>query len=208
MNAPARAGTVTLRTDGEDLHAQGRRRDDLALVRRPHAEERPAHRGLRRPRRGQLGARGGARAVRRRPGLCVTTSCACRTSCSSREPSLPRRPRRATASRPASHGSTTTWSDGWRSAIDSYMAEVDLPPKFVIPGGTELSAQLDIARTDPAPRGAPDRRAGRRRRARRLDRAPLREPRVGSAVRDGAVRRRARPGAVRGAGARRERGAE
>jgi cob(I)alamin adenosyltransferase len=31
--------------------------------------------------------------------------------------------------------------------IDRYMAEVDLPPKFVIPGGTQLSAQLDVART-------------------------------------------------------------
>jgi cob(I)alamin adenosyltransferase len=30
--------------------------------------------------------------------------------------------------------------------IDSYMAEVNLPPKFVIPGGTPLSAQLDVAR--------------------------------------------------------------
>jgi cob(I)alamin adenosyltransferase len=26
------------------------------------------------------------------------------------------------------------------------MSEVDLPPKFVIPGGTELSARLDVAR--------------------------------------------------------------
>jgi cob(I)alamin adenosyltransferase len=32
-------------------------------------------------------------------------------------------------------------------SIDSFMAEVDLPPKFVIPGGTPLSAQLDIARS-------------------------------------------------------------
>jgi cob(I)alamin adenosyltransferase len=31
--------------------------------------------------------------------------------------------------------------------IDRYMERVDLPPKFVIPGGTELSARLDIART-------------------------------------------------------------
>ncbi len=31
--------------------------------------------------------------------------------------------------------------------IDRYMAQVDLPPKFVIPGGTELSARLDVART-------------------------------------------------------------
>ncbi len=30
--------------------------------------------------------------------------------------------------------------------IDAYMSRVDLPPKFVIPGGTELSAQLDVAR--------------------------------------------------------------
>ncbi len=30
--------------------------------------------------------------------------------------------------------------------IDRYMEQVDLPPKFVVPGGTELSAQLDVAR--------------------------------------------------------------
>ena len=31
--------------------------------------------------------------------------------------------------------------------IDRYMRQVDLPPQFVIPGGTELSAALDVART-------------------------------------------------------------
>jgi cob(I)alamin adenosyltransferase len=31
--------------------------------------------------------------------------------------------------------------------IDRYMDRVDLPPKFVITGGTELSARLDLART-------------------------------------------------------------
>ncbi len=31
--------------------------------------------------------------------------------------------------------------------IDKYMDRVDLPPKFVIPGGNQLSAQLDVART-------------------------------------------------------------
>jgi cob(I)alamin adenosyltransferase len=31
-------------------------------------------------------------------------------------------------------------------AIDRYMGRVELPPKFVIPGGTKLSAQLDVAR--------------------------------------------------------------
>lgn len=30
--------------------------------------------------------------------------------------------------------------------IDLYMGQVDLPPQFVIPGGTELSAALDVAR--------------------------------------------------------------
>ena len=31
--------------------------------------------------------------------------------------------------------------------IDHYMEHVTLPPKFVIPGGSELSARLDVART-------------------------------------------------------------
>jgi cob(I)alamin adenosyltransferase len=31
--------------------------------------------------------------------------------------------------------------------IDRYMEAVDLPPRFVIPGGNALSAQLDVART-------------------------------------------------------------
>ena len=30
--------------------------------------------------------------------------------------------------------------------IDRYMERVELPPKFTIPGGTELSARLDVAR--------------------------------------------------------------
>jgi cob(I)alamin adenosyltransferase len=37
--------------------------------------------------------------------------------------------------------------DRLESDIDRYMAQVDLPPKFVIPGGTELSARLDVARS-------------------------------------------------------------
>jgi cob(I)alamin adenosyltransferase len=31
--------------------------------------------------------------------------------------------------------------------IDWYKERVDLPPKFIIPGGTRLSADLDVART-------------------------------------------------------------
>ena len=37
--------------------------------------------------------------------------------------------------------------DALEEVIDRYMQRVDLPPKFVIPGGTELSARLDVART-------------------------------------------------------------
>jgi cob(I)alamin adenosyltransferase len=37
--------------------------------------------------------------------------------------------------------------DRLEDTIDRYMDRVDLPPKFVIPGGGELSARLDLART-------------------------------------------------------------
>jgi cob(I)alamin adenosyltransferase len=37
--------------------------------------------------------------------------------------------------------------DALDALIDSYMERVELPPKFVIPGGAPLSAQLDVART-------------------------------------------------------------
>jgi cob(I)alamin adenosyltransferase len=37
--------------------------------------------------------------------------------------------------------------DALEPVIDGYMDRVDLPPKFVIAGGTTLSAQLDVART-------------------------------------------------------------
>ena len=36
--------------------------------------------------------------------------------------------------------------DSVEAEIDRYMGQVDLPPHFVIPGGTELSAALDVAR--------------------------------------------------------------
>ena len=41
---------------------------------------------------------------------------------------------------------TAEMVDRLESDIDRYMERVDLPPKFVIPGGTELSARLDLAR--------------------------------------------------------------
>ncbi|HEY1237928.1 MAG TPA: cob(I)yrinic acid a,c-diamide adenosyltransferase [Solirubrobacterales bacterium] len=37
--------------------------------------------------------------------------------------------------------------DAAEADIDRYMDQVELPPHFVIPGGTELSAALDVARS-------------------------------------------------------------
>ena len=42
---------------------------------------------------------------------------------------------------------TAEMTDALDSEIDKYMARVDLPPKFVIPGGNQISAQLDLGRT-------------------------------------------------------------
>jgi cob(I)alamin adenosyltransferase len=42
---------------------------------------------------------------------------------------------------------TAAMVDRLEGVIDRLMDQVDLPPKFVIPGGTELSARLDLART-------------------------------------------------------------
>jgi cob(I)alamin adenosyltransferase len=41
---------------------------------------------------------------------------------------------------------TTEMVDELDGVIDRYMDRVELPPKFVIPGGTPLSAALDVAR--------------------------------------------------------------
>ncbi len=41
---------------------------------------------------------------------------------------------------------TQAMVDRLEGDIDRYMERVELPPKFVIPGGTELSARLDVAR--------------------------------------------------------------
>lgn len=42
---------------------------------------------------------------------------------------------------------TDEMASGLEPLIDKYMERVELPPKFVLPGGTTLSAQLDVART-------------------------------------------------------------
>jgi len=41
---------------------------------------------------------------------------------------------------------TTRMVDALDAVVDRYMDRVELPPKFVIPGGTSLSAALDVAR--------------------------------------------------------------
>jgi cob(I)alamin adenosyltransferase len=41
---------------------------------------------------------------------------------------------------------TPAMVDELEGVIDRYMERVNLPPKFVIPGGSELSARLDVAR--------------------------------------------------------------
>lgn len=41
---------------------------------------------------------------------------------------------------------TQAMVDDLEPLIDKYMDQVDLPPKFIIPGGSELSARLDVAR--------------------------------------------------------------
>ena len=42
---------------------------------------------------------------------------------------------------------TPAMADEMETLIDGYMERVELPPKFVLPGGNELSAHLDVART-------------------------------------------------------------
>src|SRR3954451_17912378 len=43
---------------------------------------------------------------------------------------------------------TPAMVDELEGVIDRYMDRVNLPPKFVIPGGSELSARLDVARAE------------------------------------------------------------
>ena len=81
--------------------------------------------------------------------------------------------------------------------IDHYMSRVELPPKFVIPGGTQV---LGAARRRPhrhPPRRAPRHRAERGRRTGGRNRHPFRQPRLRPGLRDGPFRRRRGPGAVR-----------
>ena len=77
---------------------------------------------------------------------CTTTSCGSRTSCSWPARSWPPRPRPPERLEEGVSKVTTEMVERLEADIDRYMDRVELPPKFVIPGGTELSARLDVAR--------------------------------------------------------------
>ncbi len=131
----------------EDLHAEGRRRHDRPLVRRPRRQGGRPARGVRR------------RSTRRR-----ARSGMCRAACGDDEEvhadilriqtelfvagaELATAPEAAHRLEPGVSLVTQEMVDRLEGDIDRYMERVDLPPKFVIPGGTELSARLDVART-------------------------------------------------------------
>ena len=143
---PHRPRVQSARVRSEDLHAQGRRRHHRPLVRRPRAQ------GLRPPRGLRLGRRGrvGARALPGRPpsaaASSTTTSCASSASCSWPAPSWPPRRRPPSGSSPASRRSPRRWWSGSRPTSTATWSASTCRPKFVIPGGTELSARLDVAR--------------------------------------------------------------
>ena len=144
----------------QDLHAQGRRRHHLALVRRPGRQGRPHTEayGALDEATSALGRR--ARDVRRRRRLAAdilrlqnelfVAGAELATAPEARDRLEPgvSTPRRRHGRLARGARSTPTWP------------QVDLPPKFVIPGGTELSAPARRRACRAAPRRAPDRRAG------------------------------------------------
>ena len=137
----------------EDLHPQGRRRHHGPLVRRPRVEGGRPARGLRR--RGRGGER--TRAVPRR--VCDDEEVHAdilriQTELFVAGAELATAPEAAHRLEPGVSKVTQEMVDRLEGDIDRYMDRVDLPPKFVIPGGTELSARLDVARTAIRPRRA------------------------------------------------------
>ena len=141
-----------------DLHPQGRRRHDLALVRRAGAEvATPAPRPTARSTR-PCSALGVARSLcgdrrrRARRGHPPRPE----RAASSPAPSWRPRPRPPSGSRTASAGSPTRWSTSSTALIDRYMDRVELPPKFVIPGRHRRSPRSSTshARSSAAPSAA------------------------------------------------------
>ena len=102
-------------------------------------------------------------AAERGAASCTRTSCASRRSCSWPGAELATAPEAADRLQDGVSKVTQAMVDRLEGDIDRYMDRVDLPPKFVIPGGTELSARLDVARA--AVRRAERRVSALRRRA-------------------------------------------
>jgi cob(I)alamin adenosyltransferase len=120
---------------GQDLHQEGRRRQHLALVRRPRPQAPRPHRGLRLARRGPEQAELAADILRLQDDLFVAGA------------ELATAPEAAKRLEDGVSRTTEAMVAELERLIDRYMDEVELPPKFVIPGGNQLSAQLDVART-------------------------------------------------------------
>ena len=190
---------------GEDLHPQGRRRHDLALVRRPGPEVRQPHRGLRLARRGELGARRRARPLRPRRGGARRRH--------PRPPGRAVRRRRRAGDRAGGGGAARGRRQPGHRRDGDRARGADRP----LHGAGRPAAEVRDPRRHPAlgrarrrpdrdpPRRAAGLRAGRGGRAGRRHRDPLRQPRLRPRLRDGPRRRHRRPGPVRGPRARAER---
>ena len=148
------------------------------------AKDSLAGRDLRHGRRAQLADRGRARdgAVRAPHDASSPPS---RTSCSTSGRTSRRRPpaRPATRSRP----SRQRHIEKLERLIDEFNEVVGPLTNFLLPGGSPGAAQLHVARTV-CRRAERERHHPRPRRGDRPDRAPLPQPPVRRAVRDGALR--------------------
>ncbi len=187
-----------MRPSGAHLHEEGRRRHDLALVRRPGLEVRRPHRGLRRARRGRIRSSASpARSAGPSDAEIAADILALQNDLFIAGAELATAPEAAERLEDGVSRVTAAMVDELEAVIDRYMARVELPPKFVIPGGTPLSAQLDVARATIRARRAP--RLGARRSGElapgELQKLP--QPRLRRRLRDRALRRRRRARAVR-----------
>ena len=142
----------------EDLHAQGRRRHDLALVRRAACRRTtPGPTPT-----GPLDEAGSALGVAR--SLCADGDAELAADILRLQDDLfvagaelATAPEASDRLEDGVSRVTPEMAAELEPAIDRYMDRVDLPPKFVIPGGTPLSAAARRRPRDPPPRRAPRR---------------------------------------------------
>ena len=130
----------------EDLHAQGRRRHHRPLVRRPRAPSSPGRPEAYGSVDEAASALGLARAAAERGGELYDDILRFQNELFVAGAELATAPEAAGRLEAGVSKVTPDMVERLESDIDRYMERVDLPPKFVIPGGTELSARLDVAR--------------------------------------------------------------